>query len=346
MAASLVHFSSKAVNTNAAASGVRVASQRLGRPLPYAAASTLPAGEVALDFHLSSPVQGVYPPTVARQIDAVREGSREQLFSGGPGAEELAAIQDLLAGELSQSHEAGSPVVSMRLKQILVPDGSGGYLALTPLHSTGLGRAINRHRRAVIERIKPAWLGLEPAVLAYGGSNAQNIGLYAHEMRTAVLARVPMDRPAIRRAIRLHHRGMALTAPWALCEEYAQWLLQQRRRHGGAARNTQEARHEERTRIVRMGRMVLGLAARSRAQIQPAVDAGKLDELTSQELDSVVRATIDPSLRDALWARAFAERVALSVVRFRYRCDGEEVSIGLEDSVAAVFADWIEEDVR
>jgi hypothetical protein len=59
-----------------------------------------------------------------------------------------------------------------------------------------------------------------------------------------------------------------------------------------------------------------------------------------------VRATIDPSLRNALWARAFAQRVALSIVRFRYRRDGEDVSIGIEDSVAAVFADWIEEDVR
>jgi hypothetical protein len=346
MAPSLVHFSAKAVNTNATASGVRMAVSRLGRQFPYAAASTLPAGEVALDFHLSSPVLGVYPPAVARQINAVRDNTQAQYFTGGPGAEETTLIQELLTGELTQDFEAGSKSVSMRVKQILVPDADAGYLALTPLHSTGLARAVNRHRRNIIDNVKPAWLGLEPAILAFGGSNAQNIGLYAHEMRAAMLAPAPMDRPVVRRAIRLHHRGMALTAPRALCEQYAQWLLQQRRRHGGAMRNSHATRREERELIVRMGRMVLGLASTIRACIQPAMDTGKLEELTSPDLDAVVRATIDPSLRNALWARAFAQRVALSIVRFRYRRDGEDVSIGIEDSVAAVFADWIEEDVR
>lgn len=204
----LVHFSVKAVNSNARSGGVRLHGLL---DLPYLAVSSLGASGVSLDY-LSNVGQRA---RIAKQVNSVLDGTVDARF-GLPGDETLRNINDDMARidsldisddkkkkEKSDSRKkmfattALLPVpdsekqvirstieslgaanltdnsIDCHIKQVLMPDMSGLDVSLSPLHSAGLSKMINE---------------AEVRLLAQ-----DNAGLKSSEMKKRLVRRAVMD---------------------------------------------------------------------------------------------------------------------------------------------------------
>ena len=218
-AATLVHFSTKTVNSNARAGGVRLTPLDTLN-MPYVAARTaLAAGRsLALDYTANSGKTA----TVVKQMRAVAKGDIE----GAPAAE-VALIQELLEVCGRTGVSVGLEPVDPRLRQVLIPkpDAPGGYVSLTPLTAGGIceqligrGGLVEAHETARKAEVTNTRVSLKRVNLGVGGANPQNVGALVRSMQRPLLAPAPRARGGVRGAFSIYHRGIRLPPlrPFAL----------------------------------------------------------------------------------------------------------------------------------
>lgn len=184
----LVHFSAKAVNSNAVAGGVRVSKVV---ELPYLSVSTLGTSSVGLDYTKNAGQTA----RITKQINSVLSGTADARF-GVPSAEVEKQIIDEISRINAQADIAEtkktemsktarktiigkSPLdsvpdsekqvirnamarlegksliegVDCHIKQVVMPDMNGSDVTLSPLHSAGMSGAINEVESAMLAAI-------------------------------------------------------------------------------------------------------------------------------------------------------------------------------------------------
>jgi hypothetical protein len=325
-----VHFSTKAVNSNAEPGGVRLGHDRID--LPYVALSTCKPDAVRLDYMKN--VGSI--ATVTKQINAVLDGSAYGAFDSVPDAE-VAFILDMMPN-LEPACLIGE--IDPHLKQVIMPDVDGNDTCLTPLHSPGFSMLINRHEADLLNEINALALQKyeseeekpEPklkkklfsrARLNYGGANPQNIGGLVREMQRPLFFQPPREDRESKKTLSIHHKGIQYV-PVKLIDDYLDWQDETADKKSTLALREAELEYLQR----------ITAAALSRGQYayeylvdhQGVLPTNEDDEpiLLDDGVGLVQTALILSSRRGKEWREAFSYELAHTIVnRKRIReCDG------------------------
>lgn len=335
-ASRLVHFSSKTVNSNAPACGVRV-SREAGLDLPVVGVRTLLADGVAVPLDYTR--NAGKTATLVKQMRLAESGQAPE----GVPVEQAQDIRRVVAQATATAYEEGTEWVSPRLRQLLLPKSHGEYVAVTPLGSSGLSALLNQKLEALPERRKK----FRHALLGIGGSNPQNVGALVREMRNPLLFSAPTENPLARRVLSIHFKGVSLGLPRRLLDAYHLWRERQLRGQGGVMPSTMWIRQQEAEQVGAIAHAVIQRGQRARELLASNCHllpvAPDADSLLSPELkDPVIRGLIEPDAREADWAYHFGGRIARAIeVELRTKWDRP-----LAGSAVEQITGWIEDAIR
>lgn len=318
-----VHFSSKPVNTNARAAGIRIsADARLDLPL-------IGLVTTALNRRVVDYQDGAVAGAVLSQCASVVEGTVAIDYKDVP-PEQLAIVREH-APILDQHAEVGTGVIDARLRQVLLPSqGSlSGYVALTPLHSSVFSAHLRRALQAEIERRAVAG---DPSrrmqtLVMVGGSKAQNVGRIGlvGAMQRPLVFGAPREDQGLRAAYALFYkstpvRGLVQRKTLA---ELAAWREGNRDESGRIA-STAALRQEERALLSRIAKEAMTALEEKRELLAPYVD--QLGGWASEALEDFDRALLDKGMRSRSWARQFASRLLRTVESYKTARDARPMA--------------------
>jgi len=313
----LVSHGCKGVNSNNHGGGVRVVPQ-FDPYFPYAC--TKFAREPV-------PLTYAHNATDAKQAEqicaALGDGVNLKLQEAAP-QDELRKVREMVQKTLNTQEADVPESVGVRLRQILVDDGKGGDVVLSPLPSPGMSWRLAHKIDAVLQRRvaslgkKDGWhcLGFDYVSLPVGGENPQNVGRAAliQEMRRAYRFRTPGSNEELRKAFVRYHQGVSMVPSLKLVSAYGEWLSNHRDERG-LTRNTQTLRSKEYRMIKAIVTEILRRGDKARDMVDPWINPrfGPLRERTSPDLLLAVRGVIDPALRNEEWRLQFASRLAEAI---------------------------------
>jgi hypothetical protein len=354
----LIHFSSKTVNSNATASGIRLA-RAAALNLPYVSARTLMGAgrKLSLDYLEGGATQA----GKMKQINAVLANSE---FAQGALQEEREAILAAVSKAEESSYGTGLSVVDSRLRQILVPkqDSIGGYVSLTPITAGGVcdylfnseDGLLRRHNaqakeeRTNEERERRA---IAQAQFGIGGANPQNVGSLVRSMTRPIFVKGPVSDSSIKRAYGLYYKGISVSVSGRsiLSEVLQQYrALRLKIADANCPLSPMELRNQEEQLVVSIVESVMSIGADAldclrlydyalpHENLFP--DEGEGYELISRNVPGVIRGLIDPRLRDLDyrgssqgrpmdWPREAADYIASRILAAKTLVDGELVSL-------------------
>ena len=342
------HFT-KSVDTHAAPGGFRIFGVR-STALPYAAVRLTPSRVPLSYIDGMKPVVGRVSAHIEQVYFGVSHEEGKVKPHPGPSVEITQLIQREVAAILeTESREYAPEAVSPRLRQILVEDGCGQTISISPLHSPGFSlhikECIERTQQTAAEalsvgrRFAPNWFN--SVVLLFGGSNPQNAGTYRlmTAMRRGCLFAVPScGDKGLRKAFAIYHQGFDLQPPLALVRDYIAWLRRFEHNPDRTLRNTWTNREIERGHILKMLEELRSRAASAAlclSQFQEVLPA-----LSGSPMSASCKGLIDASLRDEAWVAAFSIEFAQRISLASRSKDGSRF---LTSTVAASLEPYIQE---
>ncbi|OIQ88354.1 hypothetical protein GALL_297520 [mine drainage metagenome] len=319
-AAALVTHTFKGVNTNIKPGGGVRTKAEFDSQFPYAC--TRFASESVPLTYASNATESVLTEQVCAVLeDGVSAGLAQ--FEAVP-PEEVAWLRERITPMLHEPATVAPASVNMRLRQILLDDGRGGDICISPLPSGGMSWRIQRLLEHILQRRAqhlPAKarrpLGVDFVYVKVGGDKAQNAGRIQliGAMQQAYRFSVPQGTTvALRAAFAFHHRGVSLAPSPQLVRESGRWLQALRQADSaGSVLSRSGPRMEREADIVhQIVDNILQRGERARVAIEPFVGT-VFAALCAESLPEVVRGVIDLSRRDAAWRDAFAETVAQGI---------------------------------
>jgi hypothetical protein len=335
-ASKLVHFSGKTVNSNVPACGVRLGPES-ALDFPVVGVRTLLADGVIVPLDYTQ--NAGKTATFVKQMRLAVSGEAPETVP----TDQVQAIRRVATEATVSAYEEGTDWVSPRLRQLLLPKGTGAYVAVTPLGSSGLSALLNQKLTAQPEfgkRFKHALLGM-------GGSNPQNVGALVREMRNPLLFRSPVDDPQARRVLSIHFKGISLGLPCRKLDAYRQWYELLLRQNNGDMPSTMDIRQEEAMLIGDLAHAVKKRGQQARELLEAHRDLLPLTpnatSLLSPEFkDDVVRGLIEPDSRDAHWSHDFGLKIARAI-EAELRTKWDRPLLG---SAVSQIAGWIEDAIR
>jgi hypothetical protein len=321
--AASVHFSSKSVNTNARAAGVRIsADARLDQPL-------IGLVTTALNRRVVDYLEGGGPGSMLSRCASVIEGTVDTDYKAVP-PEQVALVREH-APVLDQHAEVGTGVIDARLRQVLFPSRSSlsGYLALTPLHSSVFSAHLRKTLQAEIDHRAEA----EDAShrtrtkIKVGGANPQNAGRRSliTAMQRPLVFGAPREDQGLRTAYALFYkstpvRGLVQRKTLA---ELAAWR-EGNRGASGRIESTATLRQEEHDLLTRIAHEAMTSLEEKRELLAPYVD--QLGGWASEDLEDFDRALLDKEMRSRSWVRQFASRLLRIVESYKTARDARPMA--------------------
>lgn len=320
-----VHFSFKTTNSNIAGGGIRL-SQDQAINLPYLSARTLLADGINI------PVDYFSGATAAGAFKAIKAAVLHDEDSG-VSAEAMQQVQHLLTSLAKTPFSAGTDVVSMRMRQILIPlDSAEQYVSFSPLTAAGLCALINRevdsHNQAVkvhnttaqaddrLRRLNTAHLGI-------GGSNPQNVGAWVRDMQRPLFVGAPKNNTDLRHAMKVFYHGFKWYVASDLMQQYAALINEAFSR---AAEKTLTQDEKSQTMQARLDEMkiIQRITRHIRAQGEEKQQLLKLFETKLPSLEQLprrsfwmsdqvavqTRGLLEPNQRDEAWKDALSDEIA------------------------------------
>ena len=334
----LVHFSAKTVNSNTPACGVRMGTEARAE-LPYVAAGT--TDSVPADYTTSG-TNGANA-TILAQISAALAGNIDELFEGATSGE-IETIKILSQEILSTPFETGTATVGIRLRQIIVQNGQGDDMAITPLQSAGFSSLLSERLEAKRQTDgKEHHRYHQRGFLGIGGSNPQNVGRHVRAMSRPLFFDAPTEKHDLRAAYALHHRGIDLTPPAALLKDYIRWRKQLLAAGGNDLPSDAAARKKEADFIRAVVAAIDERAATARRQLEYAVyDLPEL-KLLAEDVDGLMHGLLVPSERTTAWKHDFAQKLHRRILGTKVKINGDEQTIGVGEYESARWVMIIEE---
>ena len=291
----MVHFSAKTVNSNASAAGVRIVEMA---DLPYISVSSVGPTFVPLDYF-----NGANTATASNQINSVVLDNLRDRFK------EIDEDEITFIKQMTNSYDfvdlAGE--VDCHLKQIIMPDEEGNDLCLTPLHSSGLSRLINDTERRIAKGIDDKRFSLfKHTGMNYGGSNTQNIGGLATELKKPLFFSAPEENMDIRKSLAIHYKGFSYLSA-AQVDAYLDWLDETCTPDKA---KTMHQKIEEEQLLKKIVRSAFQEADRQFAYLTKNKESLPGDQLLSSDLNSVFHGLIFEEERNNDWFIDFGNAVA------------------------------------
>lgn len=321
----LVTHSFKGVNTNISpGGGVRVIPKFDAR-FPYACAQHARTA-VGLTYASNATESKATEQLCAVLEDGVSAGVGQ--YEGVPVADSQRIREQVLPILRNQIVDAPD-FVNPRLRQILVDDGAGGDLCLTPLPSGGMSFRIKREVESILQRRAATMdngssgpLGVDFSVVKVGGDKLQNAGraVLVGAMQRAYRFNVPAGTDdTMRTAFAIHYQGISTAPSRTLVQAYGRWLSELRaedRLDEGEVPITilrsMPRVDGESVRVQAIAQDVLRRGERARDMLRPFLGKG-LSALTHESVSFAVRGLIDLALRDDAWKSQFAMLLARQI---------------------------------
>lgn len=298
-----VHFSSKPVNTNARAAGVRLAKDAyLARPL-------IGLVTTALDRRVVDYQDGAVAGSMLSQCASVVEGTLDLNYKDVPPEQSVLIQQN--ATVLDEHAEVGTGSIDARLRQVLFPV-NGGYVALTPLHSSVFSAHLRKSLQAEIEVRTEA---KDPArrmqtVIMVGGSKAQNVGRIGlvGAMQRPLVFGAPRENPNLRAAYALFYKGVPVRSliHRKTLADLAAWR-EANRLADGRIESSASLRQEECELVKRIATMAMQALEERRSALASYVE--QLGGWVNPDLDEFTRSLLDKEDRSSDWPHKFARRL-------------------------------------
>ncbi len=310
--ATSVHFYSKCTNTNAAAAGVRLPAAQAPISSELVGFSSTQLDRRHTTYTVGAPLIGPFG-----QVMSVLEGIENEAYKDIPQGQR--EICQEAASVLDEAFEIRN--IDPRLRQVLMPDESGNYLALTPLHSDKLSQVIGERIRE--ERQQGSHAARPMVNLDLGGSKKQNMARRARHMCDVLFFPAPEEDQALRTALAWFHKGPSLRQllPISVVRDVVQTVQSVEDITVRNGLKTEEALREAARKLAR-GAMEAGedIAAKICSALDIATGDAERDngnaalvQLTSEAVDPVIRGLIDKRLRDKAWRQAFARALVAHV---------------------------------
>ncbi len=327
-AADLVTHTFKGVNTNIKPGGGVRTKAELDPQFPYAC-TRFASESVPLTYASNANESVVTEQICAVLDDGVSTGLAQ--FEAPP-PDEVAWLRERIVPMLRESATVAPASVNMRLRQILLDDGSGGDVCISPIPSGGMSWRIQRLLERILQRRAqhlPAKarrpLGVDFAYIKVGGDKAQNAGRIKliGAMQQAYRFSVPQgSTAALRAAFAFHHRGVSLAPSPRLVREYGRWLqaLRQTDPAESVLSRSRPRMEREASFVQEIVDNILQRGYRARVAIEPFVGT-VFSALCAESVPELVRGVIDVSRRDGPWRSAFAETVAQGIAATRDSTD-------------------------
>ena len=379
----LVHFSSKTVNSNASAAGIRLtASDGLG--LPYVSARTLMHAGVELELDYAE--GGAAQAGIIKQIMACKTNDP---FANAASAEEKASIPPLLKKIHDERFELGTDKVDLRLRQLLIPkeNAPGGYVAVTPVTSGSVchllfnneNGLVPRHNQKASDALKnkketSPYTFIEQARMGIGGANPQNVGRLTRNMQQPILVSAPKQDTRLRHAFSLYYKGMTLDFSrygpfWDVLIAYSIYRDELTNKAKNTMQPTMKTRDGETRQFHDFGALVedqaqkaFSILSRHREDLpqEHPIENGAVSEyeLVSRKVPGVLRGLIDPRLREKdyqknkagremNWPREIADHLTRAITNVRHIHNGESILLfPLDDSAKTDLANQLEDYFR
>ena len=310
-----VHYSSKPVNTNASASGIRLA--RDDKPtIPFVCYATL-----NVDRRVTTYIEGGAPAAGPfNQASSVIEGIVDEQYSGCSAEQRRQVAEE--AQVLDSAFVLGGDLLDARLRQIFIPISGEESVLLTPLHSPPFSGELKRRTDAEKalhfdeQSGSSSMLPRRTAILVVGGANNQNAGRNIYTMKRPLVFDAPSENPALRKAFAVHHKGVDLQQllPKDKIQELNSWR-EKHRLDSGSIESTMETRAEEEQMLRSIARLVLHRAKSFTDEIDAIGDA--LPSRASRGLSAMQQGLLDPALRNKEWARIFAVDLITAIEAYR-----------------------------
>lgn len=344
-----VHFSFKAVNTNASEGGVRLSPDQV-LDLPYISAQTLQSQGTAIECDYSKQEKSPPSATVFKHY---------RLSKGVDDKESVANAHEIQITyrDATQSHfEKNTHIVSPRLKQIFLPlnEGHEDYQVTTPLPAAGVSKLINEHVSQTNKDIRLAVdapddtlslnnkiaRNIRRAEMGYGGSNPQNAGSLVRYMQSPLFFSAPTESAAVKTAFSLYYTGMPISLNKAAMEAYKDWRTTTLLKHGYALSRKADRDTEE----GHLTSITNALLRRAKLNENVLLDnAACLPNegmpLVNDALDTVQKGLLDHRCRDRVWAKEAANIMAWAIATFTFHDDS---TLGFNESAVNAIASYIE----
>jgi len=315
-----VHFSSKPVNTNARASGVRLAKDaRLAQPL-------IGLVTTALDRRVVDYQDGAVAGAMLSQCASIIEGTADSDYKDVPLEQSVLIRQH--ATVLDEHAEVGTGSIDARLRQVLFPV-DGGYVALTPLHSSVFSAHLRKSLQAEIDtRIEAG----DPSRRAHtlvmvGGSKAQNVGRIGlvGAMQRPLVFGAPRENPGLRAAYALFYKSVSVRSlvQRNTLADLAAWR-ESNRTEDGRIGSSASLRQDERSLIERIATEAMTALDEHRAVVEPYVE--QLGGWVNPELDEFARGLLDQGARSRDWTREFARRLLRTLESYKTSKDARPMA--------------------
>lgn len=317
-----VHFSSKPINTNALAAGVRVASDTK-LALPLIGLVTTELNRRVVDYQ-----DGAVAGSMLSQCASVVEGTVDTDYKDVP-PEQVALVREH-APVLDQYAEVATGTIDARLRQVLFPANTGtGYLALTPLHSSVFSAHLRKTLQAEIEKRSDAGDPYRRAqtLVMVGGSKAQNVGRIGlvGAMQRPLIFGAPRENHGLRAAYALFYKGVRISTlvRRETLADLAAWRESNRIADGRIESST-SIRLEERALLSRIAKEAMVTLEERRAIVAPYVE--ELGGWVNAELDEFARSLLDMDARSRHWPREFAGRLLRIVESYKTAKDARPMA--------------------
>jgi hypothetical protein len=358
MAQSLIHFTSKTVNSNAKAAGIRLAANA-GLNLPYVSARALMGAGVSMPLDYLE--GGAMQAGKMKQINSVL---RDTEFSKGASSQEREAIVGAVNEARKSTYCTGMDLVDSRLRQLLIPkeDSPDDYVTVTPITASGvcdyllnsedgLVAVHNQNVKTDRDREKTGRRRIRQARYGIGGANPQNVGSLVRSMTRPILVSAPAASVSVKKALRIFYKGIQVHfAPSSVLWEPLQGYrtLRARMVEESSFLSPSEVREREETLVAAISATVLELgrealecleAHRAILPVEHAFMDGAVEtpELISRQVPGVIRGLIDSRLRDfdyrqssqgrlMDWPREAAEFITSRICAAKVSVGGESIA--------------------
>ena len=342
-----VHFSFKAVNSNAKAGGVRVATSQ-SRSLPYISMSTLISEE--LDFPLDYIANINKSATVFKHMEQVLY---PVTVEEGKKPEKVVELSNEIKEVIKSEHSDASKLtfikddrIDPRLRQISIPNGNNDYVNLVPLPSSVFMRFIvdqykiwmaNKEEQSKKE--KKQFRKVIRYYMGFGGANPQNAGRYLRNLQRGFVFDAPTEDPTVRHALSIHYKGIKLGLPADQMKTLRD--LREKNRINGVVglhkRNSEDF-------IVRA--ILFSVLARGRDAkniLKENIDALPKQQLVDDGLDSRITGLINHELRNMVWYDEFSALLAQKIAGYRFYENGKATDFAIPLSDVADISKTIKE---
>lgn len=326
----LVHFSTKTINSNAKAVGIRL-SKANARSQPYLCASSVLASGRSLPLdYLTNGIAA----TITKQVEQILANELPAAIDPA----EVTAVKQMYQEASQVAFETGMEKVSPRVRQLFLPCDDGDYVTITPITSSGLTAIVLEQTRANIERWRerkekqgqpPNPTGirrLRTAYLGFGGDNAQNIGRLPNRgfIQYPLFFSAPRISKGIREQYLAAHRGIWPLLNPIIMREMHDTLMPIKLREGGDLPSNFKTREL----IDQFAqRLINSLLQRAKLTSQEALEilspevgseTGQPSDIDWSHLPSIQKGLLSPDARDKYWREELSALLTQAIDAYTY----------------------------